>query len=398
MKNLKFIFIIALFSTSCKNKTVENTNPLAQSTIPQGGAVSEVKTEENNVKLTDAQLQNGKIQVGKAEMRSLKGILKVNGVIDVPPQNLISVSFPMGGYLKKTDLLPGMPIKKGQIIATLEDAAYIQLQQDYLTTSAKLDYLQLDLARQQELNAQKINAEKTLQQVQSELRLQQISQKGLAEKLRLIGINPNNLTENNMTRTVSVYSPINGYVSKVNVNIGKYLAPTDVMFQLVNTDDIHANLTVFEKDIPKLKIGQKLTVTVPSLPNKKYAAEIILIGRDLNENRAVEVHCHFENYDHKLSPGMFLSADIETTETNALSVPNDAVVRFENKHFIFIEKEKGIFEMVEVELGVMDKTHTQIHPLSVGVHSDSINSLSNVPLVTQGAYAILSKMKNTAEE
>ena len=380
MKNLKFIFIIALFSTSCKNKTVESTP-----------SVSEEKTTENVVKFTDVQLQNGKIQVGKAEMRTLKGILKVNGVIDVPPQNLISVSFPMGGYLKKTDLLTGMPVKKGQVIATLEDASYIQLQQDYLTVSAKLDYLQLDLTRQQELNAQKINADKTLQQVQSEVRLQQISQKALAEKLRLIGINPNNLTENNMTRTISVYSPINGYVSKVNVNIGKYLAPTDVMFQLVNTNDIHANLTVFEKDIPKLKIGQKLTVTVPSLPNKNYAAEIILIGRDLNESRAVEVHCHFNNYDHKLSPGMFLSADIQTTETNILTVPNDAIVRFENKQFIFIEKEKGVFEMEEVELGVMDKMYSQVHPLS-------ISDISKQNIVTQGAYSILSKLKNRAEE
>ena len=129
----------------------------------------------------------------------------------------------------------------------------------------------------------------------------------------------------------------------------------DVMFQLANTNDIHANLTVFEKDITKLKIGQKLTVSVPSLPNKNYAAEIIHIGRDLNESRAIDVHCYFNNDDHKLSPGMFLSADMQTTETNALTVPNDAVVRFENKQIIFIEKEKGVFEMMEVALGVMDK-------------------------------------------
>ena len=106
------------------------------------------------------------------------------------------------------------------------------------------------------------------------------------------------------------------------------------MFQLANTNDIHANLTVFEKDITKLKIGQKLTVSVPCLPNKNYAAEIKLIGRDLNESRAVDVHCHFNNYDHKLSPGMYLSANIQTTETNALTVPNDASVRFENKQFV----------------------------------------------------------------
>lgn len=388
MKNISFLFIIALLSTSCNDKTVDNN---ATSTMSASSTSSSEKADENFVKFTDAQLQNGQIQIGKAEMRTLKGVLKVNGTVDVPPQNLVSVSFPLGGYLKNTHLLPGMPVKKGQTIATLEDAAYIQLQQDYLMVSAKLDYLQLDLARQQELNAQKINAEKTLQQVQSEVRLHQISQKALAEKLRLIGINPRNLTENNMTRTILVNSPINGYVSKVNVNIGKYLAPTDVMFQLVNTEDIHANLTVFEKDIGKLKIGQNAVVTVPSLPDKRYMAEIILIGRDLDENRAIEVHCHFEKNDHQLSPGMFLSADIQTTETNALTVPNEAVVRFENKHFIFIEKEKGVFEMTAVALGIVDKMYSQIHPLS-------INAFSNVKIVTQGAYTILSKMKNTAEE
>jgi membrane fusion protein, heavy metal efflux system len=380
MKNLKIFLIIVLFSTSCKNSAPENS--------PE---VSAPEARENIVKFTEAQLQNGKIQVSKAELRSLKAALKVNGVVEVPPQNLVSVSFPMGGYLKNTNLLPGMVIKKGQIIATLEDASYIQLQQDYLMVSAKLAYLQTELARQQELNAQKINAEKTLQQVQSDYTLQQISQKALAEKLRLVGINPNNLTENNMTRTVSVYAPITGYVSKVNVNIGKYLAPTDVMFQLVNTDEMYAKLVVYEKDIPQIKIGQNLKVMLPSFPEKTYAAKIMLIGRDLDENRAIEVHCRFENSNQALSLGMFLSAEIETMQTNALTVPNDAVVRFENKHFVFTEQEHGVFEMTEVNLGVTDKMYSQITPLNG-------TDISAQKIVTQGAYSILSKMKNTAEE
>lgn len=384
MKNLKYIVLIALLSPSCKKG-----EPAKENTPPQSEAAH--NPSESLVEMTDAQMQNGKIQIGKSEVKNLKGVLKVNGKIDVPPQNLVSVSFPLGGYLKNTNLLPGMPVKKGQIIATLEDQAYIQLQQDYLIAKARLDYLQLELARQQELNTQKINADKTLQQVQSEYKLQQINAKALAEKLRLAGINPNNLTEDNLNRSVSVYSPINGYVSKVNVNIGKYLAPTDVMFQLVNTDDIHANLIVFERDIPKLKIGQNVNVTVPSLPNKTYQAEIILIGRDLDEHRAVEVHCHFKNEDHKLSPGMFLSADIETQESNAMTLPNDAIVRFENKNFIFVEKSKNHFEMTEVEIGISDKMYSQVHPLSMP-------TLSGIPIVTQGAYTILSKMKNTAEE
>ena len=296
MKVLNFL-IIVLFFVSCKSKNGEKKDP----------SVSDEKTVatvvENGVELTPEQLKNAQIQIGKAEMRTLKGVLRVNGTVDVPPQNLVSISVPLGGYLKKTDLMAGMYVKKGQILAVVEDAVYIQVQQDYLIAAAKLDYLNQELARQTELNSQKINAEKTLQQVQNEVRLQQILKKSLAEKLRLIGLNADNLTENSLSRSVTIVSPINGFVSKVNVNIGKYLSPIDVPFQLVNTDDIHANLTVFERDISKLKIGQKMKITLPNAPEKTFFAEIILIGRDLNEHRAVEVHCHFIPNEPKLEIG-----------------------------------------------------------------------------------------------
>lgn len=384
MKVLNFL-IIVLFFVSCKNENAAKKDP----------SVSDEKTAivavENGVELTPEQLKNAQIQIGKAEMRTLKGVLRVNGQVDVPPQNLVSISVPLGGYLKKTDLMAGMYVKKGQILAVVEDAVYIQVQQEYLTAAAKLDYLNQELARQTELNTEKINAGKTLQQIQNEVKLQQILKKSLAEKLRLIGLNADNLTENSLSRSVTITSPINGFVSKVNVNIGKYLSPVDVPFQLVNTDDIHGNLTVFERDISKLKIGQKVKITLPNAPEKTFFAEIILIGRDLNEHRAVEVHCHFIPNEPKLAPGMFLVGEIETTETNALTVPNDAVVRFENKHFCFIEKSEGKYALHAVEIGVSDKNYLQIRPLSM-------EGFETGKIVLKGAYTLLSKMKNTAEE
>lgn len=388
MKILNSLIIIALF-VGCKNPNAEKSDPSVSTEKATEKPVE--KGIENGVELTAAQLKNAQIQIGKAEKRTFKGILRVNGTIDVPPQNLVSISVPLGGYLKKTDLLPGMPVKKGQILAIVEDAAYVQLEQDYLLADARLAYLEQELVRQTELNEQKINAGKTVQQTQNEVRMQQILKKSLAEKLRLIGLNPDNLTENSLTRSVTITSPINGYVSKVNVNIGKYLSPTDVAFQLVNTDDVHANLTVFERDIAKLKIGQKVKITLPNVPEKTYFAEIILIGRDLDEHRAVEVHCHFVPNEPKLAPNMFLVAEIETAETDGLTVPTDAVVRFENKYFCFIEHLEGKYEMCEVEMGVSDKNFVQIRPLSM-------EDFLSEKMVVKGAYTLLSKMKNTAEE
>jgi cobalt-zinc-cadmium efflux system membrane fusion protein len=203
----------------------------------------------NQVELDSSQLRMAGIVTGKAETKDISSTLTVNGVVDVPPQNIVSVSFPLGGYLKSTRLLPGMRVRKGEVIGTIEDQALVQLQQDYLVTKSKLDYLKQDLERQRILNENKVNADKVLQQATTEVESQQVLLKGFSEKLRLVGLQPEQLTSENLSRSVALRSPINGYVSKVNVNIGKYVNPTDVLFELINPDDMHGALTVFEKDM-----------------------------------------------------------------------------------------------------------------------------------------------------
>jgi len=358
---------------------------------------SETKTEnteittsiETVVQLTDAQLKNITLITGKLEKTSISSILKVNGVIDVPPQNMVSISVPLGGFLKSTKLLPGMHIAKGEIIAIIEDQQYIQLQQDYLTTAANLKYNEADFNRQKELNQSKATSDKAFQQAEADYLNQKIILKSLSEKLRLIGINPDKLNENSISRSISILSPIDGYVSSVNVNIGKYVNPTDVLFELVNPEDIHLGLTIFEKDLDKLFIGQKTMAYTNHNPNKKYPCEIILIGKNLSKERSVEVHCHFEQYDKSLIPGMFMNADLEVKSNDALVLPDDAIVRFENKHYVFIQKNKNTFEMIEVQTGNSKNGYTEIHTKDSNLSEN---------YVIKGAYTLLMKIKNTEEE
>lgn len=347
------------------------------------------KDETTIVNLTDAQIKNAGIETGVPETRSMNSVLKLSGMVEVPPQSLVSVSFPLGGYLKTTQLLPGMPVKQGENIAILEDQSFIQLQQDYLISKTKLQYLQQEADRQRVLNESKANSDKVLQQTEADLQSQKILVKGLYEKLQLIGISPDRLNENNISRAVAIHSPITGFVSKVNVNIGKYVTPTDVLFELVNPDDIHAALTVFEKDISQLKIGQKVTISLVDKPQTKYEAKIILISKSLDENRSATIHCHFEKEDHSLLPGMFLNAFIETSNNITIAVPDEAVVRYANKFYVFEEKAKNQFEIKEVEPGVNENGYTEIKNNSL---------IKEKRLVIKNAYAILSKMKNKSEE
>src|ERR1044072_312859 len=153
---------------------------------------------ENLGQLTDAQLKNAGITTTRAEKRNIATALKVSGRIDVPPQNIVSVSFPLGGYLKSTNLLPGMHVNKGTVIGVLEDQQFIQLEQDYLTAKARLTFLEKEYERQQVLNRSKASSDKLFQQTAADYQSQQILLRALAEKLQLIGVNPGRLSENSI--------------------------------------------------------------------------------------------------------------------------------------------------------------------------------------------------------
>jgi len=271
----------------------------------------------------------------------------------------------------------------------LEDKEYIQLQQDYLKAKINLEVLESEYNRQKELNLSKASSDKVLQQANSNFQNAQINLKALNENLKLIGLNPNELTTSSLSKRIAVKSPIDGYVSKVNANIGKYLMPSDVLFELVNVSDIHLNLNVYEKDLSKLAIGQKIIAFSNTDSENKYECEIILIGHNLSKEKNTEVHCHFDNYDRTLVPGMYMNAEVELNNITAETLPEVSVVRFGDKEYVFVELSSNKFEMISVKTGVKEKGVVEI------INSEN---LKGKRIVENGAYSLLMKLKNQEEE
>lgn len=379
MKQIKIISIVSIIivAFSCTSKQ-------------QTEKVSAGINKETTVELNAQQQKNASIEKGSITDQTISEILTLSGLVDVPPQNIVSVSFPLGGYLKSTKLLPGMHVFKGETIAVIEDQALVQLQQDYLMAKARLNLAKLDYERQKSLNETKTAADKIFQQAEAEYENARILVLGLAEKLRLINISPEKLIADKITRMISVPSPINGFVSKVNVNIGKYVQPQDVLFELINPSDIHAALTVFEKDLNKIQQGQKVQINFVDDPEKIYDAEVLLITKNVDENRSGIVHCHFEKMPPDLKPGMFINAVVKINNAVVKALPEEAVVRYENKEFVFVEKNKDQFEAVAVKTGKKYDGWIEILPES--------NLAINQVIVVKNAFAVLSALKNVAEE
>lgn len=356
-----------------ENKTVESTSNVVESSV---------------VKLNAAQIVNAEIQTAKLEEKEISATIRLNGKIDVPPQNLISVSVPLGGYLKSTEMLPGKIVRKGQVLAVLEDQQYIRLQQEYLLAKVKLKVVEGEYLRQRELNTSKASSDKIVQVAEGEYKNAKINVKALEENLVLIGIQPKKLDETKISKRITITSPINGYVSKVNANIGKYLTPSEVLFELVNVADIHLNISVFEKDLASLAIGQKVITYNNSTPSKRFETEIILIGHSLSADKNTEVHCHFKNYDKNLVPGMYMNAEVELKNKRAHTISENAILRYENKDYVFIQINKTTFEMIAVKVGAKENGFVEI---------ENYTDLNEFPVVTNGAYSLLMKLKNTEE-
>ena len=375
---MNFIYRITLVCilASCGGKTLEkNMEPALQS---------------QTVTLTSAQAKNADLSLGKIEKMPISRILNVSGKIDVPPQNMVSVSVPLGGYLKSSQLLPGMHVRKGEVIAIMEDQQYIQLQQDYLIGLAKLNYSDKEFERQRELNRSKATSDKVFQQAEADYTTQKVMVKSLGEKLKLIGIDPSRLSETSISKSINIYSPIDGYVTHVNVNIGKYTQPSEVLFELVNPTDIHLALTIFEKDLDDVFIGQKLIAYNNRNPEIKHACEVILVGKNLSADRNAEIHCHFEKYDQTLIPGMFMNAEIELKNQLSDVLPDESIVLFEGKNYVFAQKAQNVFAMAEVQTGLSQGGFTQI--------LNGNPTLNNKNIAVKGAYTLLMQLKNTEEE
>ena len=402
IKNI-LLAVLIISATSCGNNSSKESN----TTI----AEEEKHEKENNeVSFTAAQYKTAGIELGKVEMKQISGTFKSNGVLDVPPQQKVSISVPMGGFLKKTDMLQGLRVKKGQLIAVIENPDYVQMQQDYLEAKSQLEYAKADYERQQELAMESVNSKKTLQQSKSSYQTLISRVNALKEKIKVSGISLTAVDQGNIQSSINIYSPINGFVTEVNANIGKFVNATDVLFEIVDTEHLHAELTVFEKDVPMLKIGQKVRFTLAN-ETKERLAKVYLIGRKINDDRTVQVHCHIDVEDVHLLPGMYLKAIVETGQTQVMALSNQAIVDFQGKKYIFIkstEEKKDTVETKETKEEIHEAAvyHFVMMPIQTGNSDGGFTEIilpenfdkATTQVVTKGGYDLLGKMKNSEEE
>jgi cobalt-zinc-cadmium efflux system membrane fusion protein len=384
----QFISLSLLFcvSVSCNTRKGAVNNEAEVEILP-----------EDIVEMRFDQIKMAEIDTGSIELRSMSGTLKVNGIVTVAPQNFATVSAPLGGFIKSTVLLPGESVARGQILALIENQDFVDIQEHYLEAKSRLEYAEAEFNRHTDLYMEDVYSEKNLQQVTADYKSLKANVTAFEQKLAVIGIDPAKLNEDNISRSVALVSPIKGYVKTVNVNIGKSVSATDILFEIVNTDNLFLELTLFEKDAGKVSAGQKISFFINNETEEHFAV-ITHTGKSVDTNKAFKVYARVTKGCENILPGMYVNAIIETSGKEVAALPSDAVVTFDDKDYIFVfdknKEEKGFafteYRIIEVHKGMTGGGFTEII-LPEGF------DVRNARIVIKGAYNLLSAKKNAGE-
>ena len=377
MKKYIIPFIVLVILSSCGEKAAE-TN-----------AAEQTKISENIVTLTQEQRNNIKIQTESPQLMDVGTFLHLNGKLMTPPQDVVQLCLALGGYVKSCNVLPGQFIEKGSTLAVIENEAFIQLQQEYLTTLSNLALAEKDYNRQKALNSEKATSDKSADESKNRFENQRITAQSLREKLLLIGISPESVNEKTISRSVSLRAPFSGNITAMNIVPGRLMRPEDVLFEMKNNSHLTATLQFFEKDLALLNENLEIDLFTNNDSDSKMKGKSISINRNFNENGASEIYCSINGAPKEWVSGMYINGVLQAVSPLGIAVPMASVVHWEGKNYIFEDKQDNTFEMIEVNAR---EINAKFMELMVGP------DFTGKKIVSEGAYTLLMKMKNTAEE
>lgn len=399
--NIIILILLTLFLASCEKS--EKSERSMEKTEEQSEHESSELAE-----LTQEQMDAVGISLGQIEMKELTSIVKANGALSVPNNNKASATSLYGGVIKTLNVQVGDYVKKGQVIATIANPEFIQLQEDYLTIGSRIIFAEQEYKRQRELFDNDAGAKKNLQNADAELKTLRTKRASLQRQIQMMGISPGSVSNKNLRSGLAVTAPISGTISTILLQIGSYIDVSSPVAEIVDNSSLHLDLQVFEKDLPLIKVGQKIHFTLTNNPVVEYDAEVYSIGTAFeNQSKTIPIHCKVKGNKNGLIDGMNATAVVSLDNKLMSAVPNTAITSADGKDYIFLVSDKKAenhkdvkyeekhnektinFERIEVVKGTSEMGYTAITPVKSIPESAKI--------ATKGAFFINAKLTNSGE-
>jgi RND family efflux transporter MFP subunit len=422
-KIISLVFI-SVFTISCGKKDKESQGEIETEKIEE----NHDETPQTIAKLTEEQMKSVGVTLGTLEMKELTSTIKANGLLRVPNNKKATVTSLYGGVIQTIKVQIGDFVRQGQVLATISNPEFIQLQEQYLTVNSRISFAEQEFRRQKELFDNDAGAKKNLQSADSELKSLRTQRASLQRQLQLMGISPGKVTNGNLRSGLVITSPISGTISNINAQIGSYVDVSSPVLDIIDNNSIHLDLQVFEKDLPKMKVGQIVHFKLTNNPETEYDAKIYSIGSSFeNESKTISVHANVTGNKIGLIDGMNITGIVSLDKSTTTAIPNEAIVEADGKYYVFVqtnkkaehanenqtqghdedeaeqshksEKEAGNqaeerakkmnFEKIEIVKGSSDMGYTAITPVKM--------IAPNAKIVVKGAFFVNAKLSNSGE-
>ncbi len=150
-----------------------------------------------------------------------------------------------------------------------------------------------------------------------------------------------------------ITSPISGTVSSINAQIGSYVDVASPVLDIIDNSSIHLDLQVFEKDLPKMKVGQTVQFKLTNNPETLYNATVFSIGSSFeNESKTISVHASVTGNKVGLIDGMNVTGMVSLGNSSTAAVPDEAIVEADGKFYVSYRLLKSLKNMLKRKKGV----------------------------------------------
>jgi membrane fusion protein, heavy metal efflux system len=369
----RFQLIISLFS-ALAFITLSCSSPAEKAGKPEQMA-------DNFIQISQQQFDSENIQIGELSIENFEETISCNGYLAAPADAIAQINTPISGIVQSIHCDIGDNVQKGQVLLTLSSNELLTLQQNFVETSAKMKKVQADYERNKALVDENIGSQKELLNAENEYKTTKAAYQSLKLRLELININPAKIEEGDFVSSFPILAPISGYVTVMDAILGEFSLQQNKIIEIVNVKHLIVKLSVFEKDINKLKLGQTVRFNSLNEKNAIHYATLAAIGKAIDESSKT-ITCLAEikyGPNDNLINNTFVEANIIVDKTEAKALPTSAIVKSGKDYYVFVleKKEGGTYFLnpVKVEIGRVSNGFTEI-----------LNGIENEKIITAGVY------------
>ena len=343
--------------------------------------------EEEGIHLSVQQIEAMGIGFGELARRKVNDYIGATGTLGLPPNGYTGVNAPAAGYIRNSNkYVEGDYVRRGAVLATVENPDFIERQRSYLRGVAELTFLQQELERKETLLAADAGVLKDAQRLRSEVAAKLADVSAMRQHLAYLGIPTEGLTPEKITQRITLYAPRSGYITTIALHDGMYVQPGTELLEIIDQDHLHLELDVFERDIARVEEGQRVTYRIPSLGDRRYAAEVHVIGKQFNtENKTVRVHAHLRGEQPPFIQHLYAEARIWLSDQTVAALPEEAIFREGEMSYVFTGPQRPAGPEVEFE-------RLRVRPGATEDGYTAVQLIDSLPpgrrIVTEGGYYV----------